>query len=570
MSFETRLAQDHIDRFTSQGLWTDKLITDHLRETAAAAPDRTASVDSRGSSTYGELARLVDRVAFGFLELGVRPGSVISIQLPNWREWLLAHFAAVRIGAVTNPLIPIYRDREVGYMMQQAGSELLVTTQEFRKFDYTQMVDRLRPDLPALRHVLVVAGSGTGGTLRDGFASWEEFIGTPWEEGRDAAELDALRPNPNDVSLLMFTSGTTGRPKGVLHSHNTVGAASVPWPDRLGMDSTAVVHMASTFAHLTGYLFGVQLPIQLGGTGVFQDVWKGERFVELVQEHGITHTSGATPFLHDLLEASNLAEHDVSSLAHFCCMGAPIPRVMVRRAKERIPATSVFGGWGQTECGLSTMGHPADPEDKIINSDGRALLGMSVRVTDFDGEEQPPDTEGKLWVKGPFLFLGYLNQLEATREQFDGEWFDTGDLATIDAEGYLRIAGRSKDVIIRGGENIPVSYVENVLYEHPAIQTVALVAIPHERLQEIAAAAVVLHPGHDDFDLAEMSAFLEAKGVSKSYWPERLEVLEQLPQTPSGKIQKFQLRELFAGTAAAPAPAPAPATAAAPAGETPA
>lgn len=542
MTFETILTPEQTERFTASGDWHNKTLTDFLDQAAAATPAKTASVDTRRSVSYAELKAQVDRCALGLLELGVAPGDVVSIQLPNWIEWLVVHYAAVRIGAITNPLIPVYRDREIGFMMERAQAKVLVVAANFRGFDYPAMIGRLRPGLPSLEHVLVV---GAGPDLADGLSSWEQFIGTPWEERRDPAQLPALRPDPNSLALLIFTSGTTGQPKGVMHTHNTLVAGSLPWSDKLGMDNSAVIHMASTFAHLTGYLYGVSLPLQLGATGIFQDVWKAEAFVELVEKYGIQHTSGATPFLHDLLEATNLAEHDVSSLKRFCCMGAPIPRVMVRQAHEELPGMSVFGGWGQTECGLVTMGSPSDPVEKIITSDGRALGGMEIRIVDLDGTAQPADIEGRLQIQGPFLFQGYLGQLDATRDLYDGDWFDTGDLGSIDAEGYLKIAGRTKDVIIRGGENIPVAYVENVLYEHPMVDAVAVVAIPHPRLQEIACAAVILKDGAPEFSFADMQAFLQDKGVAKPYWPERLEVVSDFPRTPSGKIQKFQLRDRF-------------------------
>ncbi|RAN69620.1 cyclohexanecarboxylate-CoA ligase [Bacillus sp. SRB_336] len=545
MSFDTILTQEQIDRFSADGSWQNKLLTDFLDEAAAATPEKTASVDVHGSYSYSGLKALVDRCALGLLELGVGTGDVVSIQLPNWREWLVVHYAAVRIGAITNPLIPVYRDREIGFMMKRARAKVVVIPSTFRNYDYPAMIARLRSQLPTLEHVLVVdADPG----LADGFTSWERFMATAWEQRRDPAALAALRPDPNSVSLLIFTSGTTGEPKGVMHTHNTLVAGSMPWPDKLGMDDSAVIHMASTFAHLTGYLYGVSLPLQLGATGVFQDVWKAEAFVELVEMYGIGHTSGATPFLHDLLSATNLADHDVSSLKRFCCMGAPIPRVMVRQAHEELPAMSVFGGWGQTECGLVTMGNPSDPLEKIIGSDGRPLAGMRIRIVDLDGAMLPADAEGRLQIRGPFLFQGYLGRLEETAALFDGDWFDTGDLGSIDADGYLRIAGRTKDVIIRGGENIPVAYVENVLYEHPLVEEVAIVALPHPRLQEIACAAVVLKGGAD-LTFTQMQQFLAEKGVAKPYWPERLEVVMELPRTPSGKIQKFQLRDRFASPA---------------------
>jgi cyclohexanecarboxylate-CoA ligase len=559
MTFETTLTADRIERLTSSGQWAGRVLTDHLDEVVAATPDKVAAIDSRGQVTYAELKRLADRAALGFLELGIRPGDAISYQLPNWIEFLVVHFAATRIGAINNPLIPIYRDREVGFMVGLAKSKLIVVPQEFRGYDYPAMVARLRGDWPALEHLLVVDGPTTGTQT-----SWAEFIETPWEERRHPAELPGLRPDPNDVTLLIFTSGTTGEPKGVMHTHNTLVAANALLPDRLGVSKDDVIHMASTFAHLTGFLYGVRLPTQVGGaTAVYQDVWDPARFVELVERHGVSYTSAATPFLHDTLSAPGLAERETSSLRLFCCMGAPIPRAILREARVKLPGMTVLGGWGQSENALVTLGIPGDPEEKLVERDGYPWPGMEIRVVDFSGTVLPPGSEGRLQVRGPFLFVGYAERLEMTRASFEGDWFDTGDLATIDDEGYLNITGRTKDVIIRGGENIPVAYVENVLYEHPGLAGVAVVGYPDPRLQERACACVTLAPGAGGFTVAEMREFLEAKGVTRHYWPERLEVLAELPRTASGKIQKFQLRALLQ-EAAPSVPAPAPSAEGAP------
>src|SRR5690606_19744438 len=247
----------------------------------------------------------------------VRPGDVVSHQLPNWIEFLVVHLACVRIGAISNPLIPIYREREVGFMVGLAESKVVVVPREFRGYDYPAMIERL--DLPSVEHVLVVdAGEG----LADGHHSFEEFMATPWEERRDAGELAALRPDPNSVSLLIFTSGTTGEPKGVMHTHNTLLAALRPIPERMGIDENTVIHMASTFAHLTGFLYGVSLPIVNGQTCIVQDIWNADEFVSLVEQYGINYTSGATPFLVDLLDHLPEDTSGLQSLTRFCCMGA--------------------------------------------------------------------------------------------------------------------------------------------------------------------------------------------------------------------------------------------------------
>ena len=538
MTFDTILTPELVDEYTSSGYWGNRTITDFLDEWAERTPDKVAFIDPRRQITYAELKAEVDHAALGLLELGVCSGDVVSFQLPNWIEWVVVHYAATRIGAISNPLIPIYRAREIEFMVGLAESKVLVIPSTFRGFDHVTMVDELKGEWPALEHVLVVDGKPGQGT-----SSWEDFVATPWQERRDPAQLPSLRPDANDVTLLIFTSGTTGEPKGVMHTHNTAVSANAPLPERLGITADTVFHMASTLAHLTGFLYGARLNVHNGSTCVFQDVWNNEEFVRLVEEHGITYTSGATPFLHDLLGAPNLADHDLSSLTRFCCMGAPIPRAIVREARAKLPETVVVGGWGQTENGLVTLGIPGDPEDKIIETDGYPWPGMQIRTVDGDGQSVPAGEEGRLQVRGPFVFIGYAKRIELTRTQFEDGWFDTGDLARIDADGYVRLSGRTKDVIIRGGENIPVAYIENVLYENPKLQTVAVIGVPDPRLQERACACVVLAPGVDEFTFEEMLAFLESKGVAKPYWPESLRILDTFPTTPSGKIQKFHLRE---------------------------
>jgi cyclohexanecarboxylate-CoA ligase len=537
MTFETILTPEKIDEYTSAGYWVDRTISDYLDEWAEQTPDKVAFVDSRRQITYAALRREVDRCALGLLEMGLEPGDVVSFQLPNWIDWVVLHYACTRIGVISNPLIPIYREREVGFMVGLAQSKLVVVPRDFRGFDYVGMVEGLRTDWPHLEQVLVVGSPESPD-------SWEEFMATPWEERRDAAELPGLRPDPNEVTLLIFTSGTTGEPKGVMHTHNTVVAANNPLPERLGITSDSVIHMASTLAHLTGFLYGARLPVQNGATGILQDVWDPKVFVDLVEQHGITYTSAATPFLHDVLGVPGIGDRKVDSLVRFCCMGAPIPRALVREAHEMLPSLTVLGGWGQSENGLVTLGIPGDREEKIVETDGYPWPGMQIRVVGMGGEALPAGTEGRLQVKGPFLFVGYARRLELTRASFDGEWFDTGDLAVIDEDGYVKISGRTKDVIIRGGENIPVVYVENALYEDPRIEAVAVVAVPDPRLQERAAACVVLKPG-ESLTFEEMKAFLESKGVARQYWPERLEILDELPRTPSGKILKYRLREVM-------------------------
>lgn len=536
MTFETILDEATIQRMQADGYWTNRAILDDLNRHVTEKPDKEVIYDGRVRLTYRELMRLVRRCAGGLLDLGVKPGMVVSFQIPNWHEFVVIHLATTMVGAISNPLIPIYREREVSFMLALAESHLYIAPKQFRGFDYEAMIGKMKDYLSSLQHVLII-----GQPTEPSSICYEEWMTTDWEE-KYGHQLERISLNPNDVTLLMFTSGTTGEPKGVLHTHNTLMYANEALRRRLNMNADDVIHMASTFAHLTGFLYGARLPIQLGARAVYQDVWNPEKFVEWIAQEKITFTMGATPFVYDLLRAKNLQDHDISSLRIFISAGAPIPRPLLEEAVEKLPSCKVLGGWGQTENGLVTIGRLDDPVETLTSTDGFPLPGMEIRIVDNQGQPVPPGVQGHLEVKGPTLFVGYAKRLEMTRQQFRGEWFQTGDLGIINEQGYLSIQGRAKDVIIRGGENIPVVEVENVLHAHPDIEHAAVVAMPDPRLQERACAFVILREGAS-LTLAQLQQYLEERGVAKPYWPERLEVVREFPRTPSGKIQKYKLRE---------------------------
>jgi len=299
--------------------------------------------------------------------------------------------------------------------------------------------------------------------------------------------------------------------------------------------------MASPLAHQTGFMYGIMMPVWLGATLVLQDVWDPHRALDLIAAEGVTFTMGATPFLADLATAAETRRADVASLRIFLSAGAPIPRALVRRATEALGA-DIISAWGMTENGAVTTTKPGDPPEKTFETDGCALRGMEVRVVDAEGASLPPGAEGRLQARGASNFVGYLKRPEWFAMDAEG-WFETGDLARIDADGYVRITGRLKDVIIRGGENIPVVEVEGLIYHHPAVREAAVVAMPDARLGERACAFLTLREGAV-LGFTELTRFLEAQGLARSYWPERLEVLADLPKTPSGKIQKNELRAL--------------------------
>jgi cyclohexanecarboxylate-CoA ligase len=331
-----------------------------------------------------------------------------------------------------------------------------------------------------------------------------------------------------------------------MHTSNTLMAGVRAYADGVGLSGDDVCFMASPLAHQTGFMYGLMMPLVLGTRVILQDVWDATRAWDTIQAERVSFSMGATPFLADLVSAPNAPAPADCKLRTFVCAGAPIPRVLVQTATEKL-GLGVIAAWGMSECGVVTTTRPDDPPDAVFNSDGRALDGMAVRVVDGADQPVPPDTEGRLKTQGSCLFVGYLKRPEAYAVDTEG-WFDTGDLARMDAAGYIRITGRAKDIIIRGGENIPVAEVEDLLYRHPAVQDAAVVAMPDPRLGERACAFVTLKSGAA-FDFDTLTAWLAQAGMSRTYWPERLEIVPELPRTASGKIQKFELRERAKGLA---------------------
>jgi len=537
--FETTLTQARIDEMDAGGLWPNEHLIDRFLSGVAAHPDRPLVVEADRTTTWSEIAAAVGEATRALLELGVRRGDAVQLQLPNRREFMIMVLATERIGAVVQPVAPIFRHNEVRVMSELARPSVVVTVDAFRGFALGAMHTELREAAPWVEHVVVV---DTGlAPPPQGTIGWTDFLGRGQASAIDEATVELLRPSVHDVCEIIFTSGTTGQPKGVMHNQNTLNVAADLWLERVAGEAR-VFHMASTLAHQTGYLFGVRAPIIAGGCVVYQQVWDPAEFAEQIERHGIQVSMGATPFLADLLAVDGLDERDLSSFEAFVCAGAAIPLPVLERARETLPCT-VMPGWGMTETALSTTGHRDDPFAKLA-TDGAALTGNEVRVVDEDGSPVPTDVEGDLQFRGSLLCIGYVQGRELTESCFRDGWFDTGDRATIDEDGYISISGRTKDIVIRGGENIPVKEVEDVLLRHPGVTNVAIVAKPDERLGEVGA-AMVLAASDPPPTLRELTDFLDEQNVTKQFWPEHLVIVDDFPMTPSGKIQKYQLRSLL-------------------------
>jgi len=404
----------------------------------------------------------------------------------------------------------------------------------FRGFDHEAMAEGLRAGLPDLAHLVVLGGAGAN--------SFEALLCDPAFDAERGTITRDSRLGPDEVCQLIYTSGTTGEPKGVMHTANTIYANLGPFAERLGMGGGDVILMFSPMAHQTGFMYGLLLPLMLKARFIVMDSWDKALAARTIQADRVTWTMASTPFLMDLSSAVEEEGTDPSSLRIFLCAGTVIPGPVVERA-QRVLGARVISAWGMTENGAVTTVRPEDPADRSAESDGLPLPGIELQIRDRDGRPAAPGVEGELFVRGCSNFGGYLKRPQWNNVDEEG-WFATGDIARMDAEGYIRICGRSKDIIIRGAENIPVVEVEAALFKHPAVQAVAIVGYPDERLGERACAFVVPRPDCS-LTFEQMQAHLKEHGFAVQYWPERLELRDTLPATASGKIQKFALRDML-------------------------
>jgi cyclohexanecarboxylate-CoA ligase len=529
-------AAAHARSMRDGGFWVDKSFDEFLQQTIEAAPGKLALLADRADHTaarrftYAELGDLIARAAAALKRLGIGPGDVVSVQLPNWWEFAVISLAAFRVGAIVNPLMPIFREHELGYMLDFAGTKLMIVPKLFRGFDHEAMVRSLQPRLPKLQHLIVVDGEGAN-SFDQALLSGNERLGPP-----PVGEIGAL---PADqMAVLMFTSGTTGSP---MHCLNTLLACNIALAGRFGLDASDTMLVCSPLGHMTGFAAAMLLGLKIGASVIFQDVWEPKRGVGIMANEGVTYSAGAATFLADMCEAVAAGAPKPGRLRKFLCAGAPIPPALIDRVYRELDL-KVCSLWGMTESLSSTLTEPERALEKSSKTDGRPLDGVTVKVLRMDGSPAAVGERGLLKVRGAQMCLGYYKRPDM--EPFDAEgWFDTGDMAYLDDEGYIRIDGRIKDIIIRGGENVPVFDIENLLFKHPAVLSAAIVGYPDPRLGERACAFVVLRPGQS-LDLAGVQDVMAEHRVAKQYWPERVEIIDDLPKTPAGKVRKYQLREI--------------------------
>ena len=526
--WQVRLDDATRQRYAHSSEWMGRTVAQSAQAIATREPGRITHVFDGQACRVDELLRDARLLAGALQRRGLQAGDVIAFQLPNWRETAVIDLAASLLGLIIAPIVPIYRDAEVAFMLADCAAKAMFFPGSYRSFDFAAMIQRLAPELPALRLQIAVRAEDSAAD------SYEAMLG----EGQPLA--DAPPVDANAVKLILYTSGTTGRPKAVLHSHNTgptrLKRAFEHWSD----GSPQVLLMASPVTHVTG-LSALELPFYLDARTVFMDRWNAEEALQIIEREQVTIGLGATPFLHELIAQAEQHGKRLPSLKRFACGGAEVPPALIHKAAEVFANCRAFRVFGSSEAPLVTLGFVgAGQLEQAATSDGE-ILDYQVRLLDDAGCEVAAGQEGEICVRGPAMFLGYADPQQSV-EAFDAAgFFATGDLGRITADNAIVITGRKKDLINRGGEKISAKEVEDILHQHPLIDEAAVVAMPHERLGETLCAYVILRAGQQ-LSLEGLLEQVAQAGVARQKFPEYLVVVEDFPRTASGKIRKDRLR----------------------------
>ncbi len=531
------------------GHWDGTTLPQRVEYHARHEPGRVAVVDADAGRrhSYGELASDAASFACWLDSSGVGPGDVVSIQLPNWYPFVVAALGALEVGAVVNPLLPAYRRRELQHVLEVAAPKVICTPRSYRGHDHrTETAAVIEASGLPVIHVLVgrpagtEEGSAAGAEHADGDVSFDGIVGSTARlaEG-EHGDGGRTRRDAAAISELIFTSGTEAAPKAIMHTEQTANFSVRTAQRDLGMSDDDVVWMPSPIGHSTGFNYGVRFALFHGLPLVLQDRWDPEVAARLVAEHGASYTLASTTFLQDLVTEAERRDLELPTMSRFGCGGAPVPAELVHRAAKR--GIGVLRLYGSTEVLVATWNRPSAPADKRAGTDGSALSDVEVEVRDEEGRPCAPDAVGEIHVRGPNTCVGFYQDPGRTAATFGGEgWVRSGDLAAVDADGYLTVVGRKKEIIIRGGMNITPREIEDLMIEWPEVDRVAVVGLPDDRLGERTCACVVLVPGAG-LEHEAVVERLRADGLATYKLPERLEILDELPMTPSGKVQKFEI-----------------------------
>lgn len=519
--------------YRQQGLWGYASLADYWQQTARAMPDKIAVVDNHGASyTYSALDHAASCLANWMLAKGIESGDRIAFQLPGWCEFTVIYLACLKIGAVSVPLLPSWREAELVWVLNKCQAKMFFAPTLFKQTRPVDLILPLQNQLPQLQQIVGV----------DKLAPATSSLSLSQIIADNTPLTTAITTHGDELAAVLFTSGTEGLPKGVMLTHNNILASERAYCARLNLTWQDVFMMPAPLGHATGFLHGVTAPFLIGARSVLLDIFTPDACLALLEQQRCTCMLGATPFVYDLLNLLEKQPADLSALRFFLCGGTTIPKKVARECQQRgIKLLSVYGS---TESSPHAVVNLDDPLSRFMHTDGYAAAGVEIKVVDDARKTLPPGCEGEEASRGPNVFMGYFDEPELTARALDEEgWYYSGDLCRMDEAGYIKITGRKKDIIVRGGENISSREVEDILLQHPKIHDACVVAMPDERLGERSCAYVVLKAPHHSLSLEEVVAFFSRKRVAKYKYPEHIVVIEKLPRTASGKIQKFLLRK---------------------------
>ncbi|POS37426.1 medium-chain fatty-acid--CoA ligase [Escherichia coli] len=519
--------------YGQQGLWGDASLADYWQQTARAMPDKIAVVDNHGASyTYSALDHAASCLANWMLAKGIESGDRIAFQLPGWCEFTVIYLACLKIGAVSVPLLPSWREAELVWVLNKCQAKMFFAPTLFKQTRPVDLILPLQNQLPQLQQIVGV----------DKLAPATSSLSLSQIIADNTPLTTAITTHGDELAAVLFTSGTEGLPKGVMLTHNNILASERAYCARLNLTWQDVFMMPAPLGHATGFLHGVTAPFLIGARSVLLDIFTPDACLALLEQQRCTCMLGATPFVYDLLNVLEKQPADLSALRFFLCGGTTIPKKVARECQQLgIKLLSVYGS---TESSPHAVVNLDDPLSRFMHTDGYAAAGVEIKVVDDARKTLPPGCEGEEASRGPNVFMGYFDEPELTARALDEEgWYYSGDLCRMDEAGYIKITGRKKDIIVRGGENISSREVEDILLQHPKIHDACVVAMPDERLGERSCAYVVLKAPHHSLSLEEVVAFFSRKRVAKYKYPEHIVVIEKLPRTASGKIQKFLLRK---------------------------
>lgn len=538
MSINIKMNFEQKEKYIKKGYWLDKTLNDFWNVAVEKYPNHEYIVDDKGlRCTYAELDKEASKLANYFKSIGIKAKDTISFQIPIWSEFAIITIACFKLGAIAHPVAMSYEKKELITALKLTQPKAFLCPTFFYKTNYEKLIDEVLPDVETLKSI-VLLDNVKEKTIN--FPTLKEILRI----------IEPLKKENNykgtgeDIAVILGTSGTTSGSKGVLLTHNNIRFSEEVFSKELGLTSDDIIFMPAPLNHATGFHHGIIAPFLIGSKVVLQQKYVCSDSIDIMNKEKCTYSMGATPFIYDILKELDENKKEIPSLKFYLCGGAPVPGYMVEKAsRHKILLCEVYGS---TESVPHIFVRPSEAAFLNGTTSGRTIEGIEIRVVDEDGDDVPFGVQGEELSRGPNVFVGYLNNKEITDEVLDDEgWFHSGDLCTMDENGNVRIIGRKKDMIVRGGENLDSNSINNNIEGCEGVREHTIIGIPDNRLGERICVFVSPKKGFNDITLSDIVEYLKKNEVSKRFWPEHLEVIDEIPYTASGKVKKYLLLEEY-------------------------